>query len=63
MDAMLANSVLPALHIAIHPAIMPIHSHMLGICKAGYHETWTNKGTRPGNMANTEMQSMGRKRV
>ena len=55
MAAMSAYPVLPALHIAIHPAIMPIHSYLLGVCKAGNHETRTYKGTCFGYMANTEM--------
>ena len=55
MAAMPAYPVLPALHIAIHPAIMPIHSYLLGICKAGNHEARTNQRTRPKYMENTEM--------
>ena len=63
MDAMPAHSLLPTLHITLHPTLMQVHPDMLGICKASQNKVRTYKGTISGYMANTEMQSMGRKRV
>ena len=50
-----AHPLLPTLHITLHPTLMQVHPNMLGICKAGDNKAWTDKGTRLGYMANTEM--------
>lgn len=63
MAPLSANSLLPALHLAIHAAVVQVYAYMLGIRTAGNSETRTGKGTVSGDKTNTEVPPMGRKRI
>lgn len=60
MAALYPNPVLSEMHLAIHSAVVPVYSYMLGIRPAGNNETRTGKRTLLGNKTAAEMPSVGR---
>ena len=63
MAVAFADTLLSAVHIALHPTLLQIHTHLLTICQRGHHETWPVQRTRTRRMENTQMQPVGRKRI
>lgn len=63
MAAVLADSILPAMHITVYPTLMPVHADMFGIRETGNKETRSGKGTMACNKASDALPSMGRKRL
>ena len=55
-----AHTLLPAVHNAVHAAIVPVPAHMLGIRKAGAAEARNTEGHRTRRVAHTEVQPVGR---
>lgn len=51
------------MHLATYSTIMPVYANLFGICTASIEETRTNKGASSSNLANTEVQPMGRQRI
>lgn len=44
MAVVSADIILSALHQSANSPVMPLYSHMLGICKTGTDKAWTYKG-------------------
>jgi hypothetical protein len=63
MDLAVAHPFLSAVYFAFYAAIMPIHSHLFGICTAGHQEAWTLQGALFGDSPFAQMPSVGRKRL
>lgn len=44
MAVMPADIILSALHQSANSPVMPLYSHLLGICKTGSDKAWADKG-------------------
>lgn len=44
MAVVSADIILSALHQSANSPVMPLYSHLLGICKTGSDKAWTDKG-------------------
>ena len=47
--------VIPEVYFSVHPAIMPVYSHLFGIRPTGVEETRTDKRIRVGDMEDLTM--------
>ena len=63
MAVVLADIILSALHQSANSPVMPLYSHMLGICKTGSDKAWADKRTMACREKTAKMPSVGRKRL
>lgn len=54
------HRVLSTIHHALHPALLPLPAHLLGICKTSPAQAWAHQGNGIGRLANIALQPMGR---
>lgn len=63
MAVVSADIILSALHQSANSPVMPLYSHMLGICKTGSDKAWTDKRTMARSEKTAKMPSVGRQRL
>lgn len=63
MAVVLADIILSALHQSANSPVMPLYSHMLGICKAGSDKAWADKRTMACSEKTAKMSSVGWQRL
>lgn len=63
MAVVSADIILSALHQSANSPVMPLYSHMLGICKTGTDKAWTYKGFVACREKTAKMPSVGRQRL
>ena len=63
MAAGLTHPLLPEMHHAFHPSLLPLHTNMQRVCPPGYTQARTYQGTMARHLANTKMQPLGRLRL
>ena len=55
----LTHPLLPEMHYAFHPGLLPFHSNMQRVRPSGHPQTRTYQGTMARHLANTKMQPLG----
>ena len=63
MAAAGAGEVLSVLHLAIHPARVSFHTHLLAVCRRGPTQVWPDKGVLAHAQALGTLPSVGWKRL
>ena len=54
-----AHRLLSDVHLALHPARLPLHAHVQRICTPGTQEARTHQGTGISHLAHLTMQPLG----